>query len=444
MPAGGTAAELFAGVGGFRLALEGHAASGLPSAGWRVTWSDQWEPQTRRQHASDCYAARFGAAGHHNVDVSALLDDLQAGDVDLPPVQLVVGGSPCQDYSVARALDQAAGLQGRKGVLWWQIHRYLKLGRPRYLLLENVDRLLRSPAHQRGRDFGVMLRCLSDLGYRIEWRIVNAADYGFPQRRRRLFIVCELVGFDAVLERGLDVITNHGILAAALPVDPGDAATHDQAHLPLGPSAVLPGDLEHLSDRFTYEFGNAGVAQGGRVWTTNVTARYEGRRRVLGDVLVDEREVPAEFFIPEMAVERWRYLKAAKREDRVARNGFRYVYREGGLPFPDRLDLPARTILTDEGGTSPSRTKHAVPASRGRLRRLTPIELERLNGFPDDWTATGMSAPRRAFCMGNALVVGVAQMIAAALMTRSASGDSSNLVTPGEISAVARSSPVFA
>ena len=94
--------------------------------------------------------------------------------------------------------------------------------------------------------------------------------------------------------------------------------------------------------------------------------------------------------------------------------GFTYVYAEGPLPFPDKLDQPARTMVTGEGGPSPSRFKHIILAPSGRYRRLTPIEMERLNGFPDDWTE-GMPSSRRAFCMGNALVVGVVERIARVL-----------------------------
>ena len=175
--------ELFAGVGGFRL--------GLQPAGWSVIWSNQWEPSTKTQHASDCYVAHFGARGHSNEDISRILDRVERSECFLPEHDLLVGGFPCQDYSVARTLNQAAGLVGKKGVLWWEIYRLLSVRQPRFIFLENVDRLLKSPAYQRGRDFAVMLACLAGLGYTVEWRVVNAADYGFPQRRRRVFIVGE-------------------------------------------------------------------------------------------------------------------------------------------------------------------------------------------------------------------------------------------------------------
>jgi DNA (cytosine-5)-methyltransferase 1 len=405
----GNVAELFAGVGGFRLALEGHAPAGLPSAGWGVTWSSQWEPATKRQHASDCYVGRFGSDGHFNEDIARTLDGVEAGGTTIGPVDLLVGGFPCQSYSVARLLKDATGIEGEKGVLWWEIHRFVKMARPRFLLLENVDRLLRSPATQRGRDFGVMLRCLADLGYTVAWRVVNAADYGFPQRRRRTFIVAER---DAPWSGDpVGLVLRDGVLARALPV-----TLHEDHVTPLGrgegPSCVLPSDLVELSDSFAFEFENSGVMRDGRVWTHKVAPVHAGPRRVLADILVPEDDVPREYFIPKRQLPQWRYLKGAKREARtVERNGFRYFYSEGALPFPDPLDRPSRTILTGEGGSSPSRFKHVVQTPSGRFRRLLPVELERLNGFPDGWT-DGMSDSRRAFCMGNALVVGLVHRIA--------------------------------
>jgi DNA (cytosine-5)-methyltransferase 1 len=152
-----------------------------------------------------------------------------------------------------------------------------------------------------------------------------------------------------------------------------------------------------------------------RIWTRDVLAQHEGPRAVLGDVLIADDEVPAEFFIPEARLRKWAYLKGAKREQRVAKNGHQYEYTEGAIAFPDSLDQPSRTILTGEGGPTPSRFKHLIRGLDGRFRRLIPVELERLNGFPDGWTDTGMSDGRRAFMMGNALVVELVAQIARTL-----------------------------
>ena len=146
------------------------------------------------------------------------MNEAEAGRREIPDHELLVGGFPCQDYSVAKTLNQATGIVGKKGVLWWEIYRVLMMKRPPYLFLENVDRLLKSPTRQRGRDFGVMLATLADLGYEVEWRVVNAADYGFPQKRRRVLLIGRLAGHEP---RDPDDVLYQGVLARALPVTPG-------------------------------------------------------------------------------------------------------------------------------------------------------------------------------------------------------------------------------
>ena len=176
-----TVVELFAGVGGFRVGLD-RANSDF----FKTIWSNQYEPATKVQHASQIYVARFGAKNHVNEDIAKV--DVK----DIPNHDMLVGGFPCQDYSVARTLSQSAGIEGKKGVLWWEIVRILRekgKDKPMVLFLENVDRLLISPAKQRGRDFAMILQSLNELGYCVEWRVINAADYGMPQRRRRTYIL---------------------------------------------------------------------------------------------------------------------------------------------------------------------------------------------------------------------------------------------------------------
>jgi DNA (cytosine-5)-methyltransferase 1 len=317
----------------------------------------------------------------------------------------------CQDYSVARTLNQAHGLQGKKGVLWWQIHRLLSIKRPPYLFLENVDRLLKSPARQRGRDFAVMLATLADLGYEVEWRVVNAADYGFPQKRRRVFIL----GRRAESEpRDPNVVLYEGTLARALPVERGPTLAPDETFR-------IDGDPAEVTETFgarkgTTRFRNAGYMAHRRVWTLDLRSSWDGPRVTLGDILEPTSDVPDSFFIPDAELPTWSYLKGGKREKRHHKaTGTPYAYVEGPIPYPDRTDGPARTVLTGEGGRTPSRFKHVIRTDDGRLRRLTPRELERLNGFPDDWTA-GMSEGRRAFTMGNALVVGIVELVGRELM----------------------------
>lgn len=401
-------AELFAGVGGFRLGLEGWmgdsiAPTRLPAAGpFEVVWANQWEPpgSVSRQFAARCYEAHFGSGSVINRDIAVVLDDAQAGRLQIPDVDLVVGGFPCQDYSVAKPLSFSGGIEGKKGVLWWQIHRFLQMKKPRFVLLENVDRILKSPAKQRGRDFAIILSSLVREGYCVSWRMVNSGEYGFAQRRKRLFIFAELAGSQ-------DGTLFTKIFPKAFPARlEGEYSKFD-----------IDSDIYKVSRDFgkglkVSPFLEAGIMQAGHVTTVKFRENYDGPSRTLGDVLVSEDRVPDAFRIREDSLERWRYLKGSKREERTNKTtGYTYVYSEGAMSFPDSLDKPSRTILTGEGGVSPSRFKHVVETRPGCFRRLVPEELEALQGFPSGWTDTGMTDGNRAFCMGNALVVGVVHRI---------------------------------
>jgi DNA (cytosine-5)-methyltransferase 1 len=394
------AAELFAGVGGFRLGLEG--------AGWDVVWSNQWEPSTNIQHASGCYLDHFPdneRSEHVPENIVTVLDEMKDKKRTHPVYDLLVGGFPCQDYSVARVLNQAHGLVGKKGVLWWEIYRMLSMHRPAFLFLENVDRLLKSPATQRGRDFAIILACLSGLGYEVEWRVVNAAAYGFPQKRRRVFIVGRRTRQAAT---PTEVLSETGVFARAFPVESGN---FEVSRFDLKGSVAAISDTFGKDDKVS-RFKSAGLMKNRKVWTANLLPTSTEKPTLLQDVLLPTEEVPPEYFVPPEQVPSWEKLKGAKRELRVHKSsGVAYVYAEGAIPWPDRIDSPSRTILTGEGGSGPSRFKHVVPVGDGRFRRLTPVELERLNGFPDNWTNTGPSDSRRAFLMGNALVVGLIERV---------------------------------
>ena len=401
-------AEMFAGVGGFRLGLEGYGKPGdafyMPPAGdFKTVWANQWEPPgtTARQFAWKCYEERFGAGSCVNEDIEAVLDKFEAGECEIPDFDMLVGGFPCQDYSVSKPAPMAKGIEGKKGVLWWSIHRMLRLKRPKYALLENVDRMLKSPTGKRGRDFAIMLSCLAQLGYSAEWRVINASHYGMPQRRRRVYILATL---DAPVSDGKEHIERSGILAKAFPVDP--IISVYEFDVPEDPFVAS----ETFGDPKSSPFLDSGCMSGCHVWTGAAQWRYDGPFMTLGDVLEPDSKVPEQFFLAPESMERWTYLKGAKKEPRTARNGFEYMYTEGPVAFPDPLDRPSRTILTSEGGKSPSRMKHVVMGDSGKLRRLIPNELDALQCFPKGWTA-GMSDGHRAFCMGNALVVEIPHRI---------------------------------
>lgn len=397
--------ELFAGVGGFRIGLEG--ASDV----YETVWNNQWEPSTQHQDASLVYKARFGSKGHCNKDINTVPTD------DIPDHDLLVGGFPCQDYSVAATLSRSGGIEGKKGVLWWQIYRILNEKgdkRPKYIFFENVDRLLNSPATQRGRDFAIILASLSDLGYVVEWRIINAADYGMPQRRRRTYIV----GYqkDSVvaqkIEKMEDWVEFDGVMAKAFEFKPKEKTVS---------AFDIEGTIQEVSSGFNKgkkdsPFGNAGMMMDRHVYSVDADPVYNGPRQTLGGNLIDEKLVPEEFFISDEDLPKWQYEKGAKKIERVSKEGYKYIFSEGGMTFPDYLDQPSRTIITGEGGSSPSRFKHVVKTKSGRYRRLLPIELERMNMFPDNHTLhPQVSDGRRAFLMGNALVCGIIEQIGKSL-----------------------------
>jgi len=391
--------ELFAGVGGFRLGLE-------ETDNYEVVWSNQFEPITKTQHASKVYEARFGSKNHRNEDIS------EVPTKEIPDADILVGGFPCQDYSVATTLHNSKGLIGKKGVLWWSIHRILseKKNAPKYLFLENVDRLLKSPSTQRGRDFAIILKSLDDLGYAVEWRVINAAEYGMPQRRRRIFFL----GYhkSTPLYKQLNKasaeewIFKNGTMVTAFPIT---KTSSKMISFDITDNLVALSENFNLNEKLS-PFQNTGVFIKGKVNTTKTTSNFIGKKTVLADILQKDA-IADEFYIQGEDLDKWYYLKGAKKETRTTTSGFAYHYNEGNMIFPDALDKASRTIITGEGGKSPSRFKHVINTKKG-LRRLTPLELERLNMFPDNHTfLEGISNTKRAFFMGNALVVGVVKKI---------------------------------
>ena len=384
-----TICELFAGVGGFHLGFD------RLNTHWETTWFSQWEPGAKTQWAHDCYVRHFGEREdlrgelHTGEDISTMDKEM------IPDHSLLVGGFPCQDYSVAHTLASSKGIEGKKGVLWWQIRDILVAKKAPFCLLENVDRLLRSPAKQRGRDFGIILACLSELGYSAEWRVVNAAQYGAAQRRRRAFIFAyrndTVYGAEMAKADAGKVIRSDGFMVKAFPIS--DMGKIDRTS--------LEGDIVNVSDSFRFSFENAGYMHDGVIYTAKVTEREEPPVP-LGEIL--QKNVDDRFYITVEKMPKWTYLKGAKRIPRRSPDGHEYVFSEGPVAFPDPWDRPGRTMLTSE--STLNRSTHVVTdPGTGRLRLLTPVEAERLQGFDDEWTNTGMPDRMRYFCMGNALVV---------------------------------------
>lgn len=400
--------ELFAGVGGFRLGLE-------KNKNYKVIWSNQWEPLTKTQHASMVYKERFKTSEKEHSDEDIFTVETK----DIPNHDLLVGGFPCQDYSVATTLKNSKGLIGKKGVLWWAIHRILdEKGnkKPKYLFLENVNRLLKSPSSQRGRDFAVMLKSLDELGYAIEWRVINAADYGMPQKRHRIYFLGYHKSTKIYKElKKTDKSTwllKLGVLAKAFKVKLVEPEK----------TFELTNSLDEISKRFNKNgklspFLNSGLMIDGSVTTLKTKAVYKGKHVLLKNIL-QTKGIDSSFYLSSNELKDWKYLKGAKKIERTDSKGFVYTYSEGAMSFPDSLDKPSRTIITGEGGPAPSRFKHVIKQGN-KYRRLTPMELERLNMFPDNHTKLdGITDSKRAFFMGNALVVGVIKKIGVELFNQ--------------------------
>lgn len=393
--------ELFAGVGGFRVGLE--AAS---KDYFETVWANQWEPGTeRKQFAFRCYDSHFDSGEKVNADINSVLDQV-------PDHDLLVGGFPCQDYSVAST--GAKGIVGKKGVLWWAINQIVESKKPRYLFLENVDRLIKSPTKQRGRDFGIILRCLADKGYYVEWRVINAADYGMPQKRRRIFIFAarndQKIVKSLKKKNGEEIVSKDGFFARTFKITPNfKQSTVFEYDI----SENEYPELTDVSDNFAVKFSRCGVMRDYKIYTRDFEVDYDGPYETLREKLedtVDERYYQSDLQIPD-----WKYMKDHKSIIRTAPDGSKYNYTEGRIPFPDNLDIAGRTMLTSEGTLN--RSSHLIcDPNTGRYRIITPKECERLNGFPDDWTAGVMTERQRYFCMGNALVVPIVTRMGATLI----------------------------
>jgi DNA (cytosine-5)-methyltransferase 1 len=403
--------ELFAGVVGFRLGLMAANRNAF-----EIVWSNQFEPSTKKQYASEIYVKSFGPENHSNQDINKVI---KHNFEQIPDHDLLVGGFPCQDYSVAKARNYSNGIEGKKGALWWAIHEILSSKgskKPNYLILENVDRLLTSPVKARGRDFAILLSSLSQLGYIIEWRIINAADYGMPQRRKRVFICgyhkASPIGQKIIKRNTEEWLIENGVIQAAFPTKQEVEALYrfNLHETPLELSEQGP-----LNGKNKSPFHNSGIMMGKEVTTARLTPIEMQTYKTLGDVLLDPTLISNDLFLEPSEMEKWNFLKGAKKVPKISKSGHEYTYAEGAISYPDRLDKPSRTIITGEGGRSPSRHKHVIQSQNGSLRRLSPVEMERLNGFPDNYTA-GLTDTKRAFLMGNALVVGVVERLAKSLL----------------------------
>lgn len=406
--------ELFAGVGGFRIGLEN------ANSMYKTYWSNQFEPARKSQDAFEVYDYQFPDSENINIDITKIQDKtFENMDADM-----IVGGFPCQDYSVARSLSSEMGIEGKKGVLFWEIIRATRIIKPKYLILENVDRLLKAPSKQRGRDFAIMLSSFNKLGYSVEWRVINAAEYGRAQRRRRVYFFvyrndlpfAELndLKFEKNKEDDLHRYDNYiyydGLFAQQFPIV-------DKPYKNRIETYELSEDIAEISDNFTGKVFNTGVMRHGKYYTIDTESKGLENPIPIKNILQSESDVDEKYYITDLKkIEKFAYLRGPKKIERTSVDGHKYTYSEGGMSPYEDLNLPSRTMLTSEG--SVNRSTHWLKIN-GRYRLLTPIEAERLQDFPDDWTkfkrtekgVVEVSDRMRMFFMGNALVTSIIKRI---------------------------------
>ena len=225
-----------------------------------------------------------------------------------------------------------------------------------------------------------------------------------------------------------DLILNKGVISSAFKVRFSSSSILS--------NGKISKDIAKVSEDFNKNgklspFRNSGFMIEG-VYYTAKTDSIKTEEKTLGEIL-EKQEVDKSFYIDkdkkvkyqsieqidgdmiEIKTEwdKWKYLKGRKSQWKVNKaSGYKYKYGEGRMIFPDPKEKPSRTIITGEGGSAPSRFKHVVIDKTGAPRRLTPIELEKLNMFPINHTKhEQVPDTKRAFFMGNALVVGVVEKI---------------------------------
>lgn len=396
-----TVVELFAGVGGFRVGLNNITKidsknRAIENGKWKFIWANQYEPSTKAQYAFDCYVTRFGKENISNEDINKVKKKL------IPKHSLLVGGFPCQDYSVARTLSNERGIEGKKGVLFWDIRDILVEKETPFVLLENVDRLLKSPSTKRGKDFAIMLKTFDELGYNVEWRVLNAGEYSMPQKRKRVFIFAhkKKLNYSKNFLENDENILNNNLFNKVFPVK----------NLEILKEVDLKKykDIIDVSENYLEgKFLDTGIMINGKIFSSSISEISEpifSLGKIL-EIASNFNKTLDEFIVEDDKIEKWKYLKGAKKINRISKTGHKYTYSEGAMSFPENLREPARTILTSESNLN--RSSHIVfDQSIKKYRIITPIECELIQMFPVNWTDT-MPKKNRYFMMGNALVTGI-------------------------------------
>ena len=373
--------DLFAGIGGFRYGLQkveiesessSDHESGASQHGQRAfhcVWSNEWD-----KYANKIYTKHFGECDSR---------DIRTVDTkDIPDHDLLCAGFPCQSFSIA---GKRLGFEDTRGTMFFEIARIIRDKRPRYFLLENVKGLL---SHDEGKTFQTILGVLSDLGYEYQWQVLNSKNFGVPQNRERVFIVGHL------------------------------RETSRPEVFPIGESY----SISHQT-KYAEQAGRSRIS-------STIDARY-GSLRNAGETYLH--------YIGGIRGKRDMWLKDNKQNSRNFSQGQR-VYSSDGIAstiagnaggLGGKTGLYAIPVLTpdrmekrqngrrfkndgDPAFTLTSQDKHGVYDGLN-IRRLTPVECERLQGFPDNWTE-GISDTQRYKCLGNAVTTLVITEIGKKLM----------------------------
>ena len=295
------------------------------------------------------------------------------------------------------------GITGKKGVLFWDIAEILREKEIPFVLLENVDRLLKSPSKEKGRDFSIILKVFDELGYNVEWKVINAENYGMPQRRKRVFIFAYKRGlkYENTFRENKESIFEK---------------TFPHARVKEYVRNVREYDIEKLSsEEYTDgKYQDFGYMENGIVSSFDVEDEKE-EVYTLGKLLEDVNSKDVEdYIVKDEQLERWKYLKSAKVIEKTLKDGFKFIHREGAVSFPSRLDISARTLLTSAGTCS--RTSHIIyDKNIDKYRVLTPEECEAIQMFPVEWTKS-LPKGKRYFMMGNALVTGIVERLSDVLL----------------------------
>jgi len=346
--------DLFSGIGGFRLGLK------KSSERYRCVWSCDWD-----KHANRIYRYRFGEKNHYAGDIG------QVDASSIPDHDVLCAGFPCQAFSFA---GRRKGFEDTRGTLFFDIARIAEAKKPALLLLENVKGLL---SVQKGYCFARILQTLDELGYWVEWQVLNSKYFGVPQSRERVFIIGHLRG-----KRTKQVF-------------------------PLGEAGEKSiGTQEKVRGKRQQAIATQNLIEVG-----NIFSKKAADGRVYDPAGLSPSLRGFSFG--------WSKPKILERPLHLVQYGKMHSQK------PQRYDEVAHTVRQDLSRNI-KKPHYPVLLPDMRIRRLTPTECERLQGFPDGWTAWGLengrrvkiSDSRRYRLLGNAVTVNVVEFLGRLILDR--------------------------